>query len=49
MNEASKLTFYANRPPRTQVLQCDRIIRTGNKQLRSLVNLLIESGLKGEL
>ena len=34
MNEASKLTFYANRPPHTQVLQCDRIIRTGNQTIK---------------
>ena len=27
MKEALKLTPYANRPPRTPVLQCDRIIR----------------------
>ena len=33
MKEALKLTSYANRPPRTLVLQCDRIIRKGNQTI----------------
>ena len=34
MKEALKLTSYANRPPRTPVLQCDRIIRKGNQTIK---------------
>ena len=34
MIEALKLTSYANRPPRTLVLQCDRIIRKGNQTIK---------------
>ena len=34
MKEVMKLTSYANRPPRTPVLQCDRIIRKGNQTIK---------------
>ena len=34
MKETLKLTSYANRPPRTQVQQCDKIIRKGNKTIK---------------
>ena len=34
MKEALKLTSYANRPPRTPVLQCDRIIRKDNQTIK---------------
>ena len=34
MKEALKLTSYANRPPRTPVLQCDKIIRKGNNTIK---------------
>ena len=33
MKEALKLTYYANRPPRTLVLQCDNIIGKGNQTI----------------
>ena len=34
MKEALRLTSYANRPSRTQVLQCDRVIRKGNQTIK---------------
>ena len=34
MKEALKLTSYANRPPRTLVLQCDKIIKKGNQTIK---------------
>ena len=34
MKEALKLTSYANRPSRTPVLQCDKIIRKGNQTIK---------------
>ena len=34
MKEALKLTSYANRPPRTLVLESDRIIRKGNQTIK---------------
>ena len=39
MTEALKLTSYANRPPRTSVLQCDKIIRKGNQTIKFLSQL----------
>ena len=33
MKEALKLTSYANRPPHTSVLQCDKVIRKGNQTI----------------
>ena len=36
MKEALKLTSYANRPPYTLVLQCDKIIRKVIKQLKGM-------------
>ena len=34
MKEALKLTSYANRPPCTLVLQCDKIIRKSNQTIK---------------
>ena len=34
MKEALRLTFYANRPSRTPILQCDGVIRKGNQPIR---------------
>ena len=34
MKEALKLTSYANRPSRTPVLQCDKMIRKGNQTIK---------------
>ena len=34
MKETLKLTSYAHRPPRTLVLQCDRIIKNGNQTIK---------------
>ena len=34
MKEALKLMSYVNRPPRTPVLQCDRIIIKGNQTIK---------------
>ena len=34
MKEALKLTSYANRHTRTPVLQCDRVIKKGNKTIK---------------
>ena len=34
-----ELTSYANRPPRTLVLQCDRIIRKGNQTIKAMSQL----------
>ena len=48
MKKALKLMSYANRPPRTSVLQCDRIIRKGNQIVKVTSQLIIEIRLKGE-
>ena len=40
MKEASNLTSYANRPPRTPVLQCDRIIKKGNSTIKAASQLI---------
>ena len=34
MKEALKLMSYVNRPPRTPILQCDRIIRKDNQTIK---------------
>ena len=34
MKEALKLTSYPNRPPRTPVLQCDKIIKKSNQIIK---------------
>ena len=34
MQEALRLTSYANRLSRTLVLQCDRVIRIGNQTIK---------------
>ena len=40
MKEALKLMSYANRLPRTPVLQCDRIIRKGNQTIKVTSQLI---------
>ena len=39
---------YANCPPYTPVLQCDRLLEKVIKQLRSRISLLMAIGLKSE-
>ena len=46
MKEALKLTSYANRPPRTSILQCDRIIRKGNQTIRVMSQLTDRNQIK---
>ena len=46
MKEALKLTFYANRPPHTPVLQCDRIIRIGNQTIKVTSQLTDKNHIK---
>ena len=40
MNEALERKFFANRPPRTLVLQCARIIRKGNLTIKVTSQLI---------
>ena len=46
MKEALKLTSYANRPPRTPVLQCDKIIRKGNQTIKVTSQLTDRNRIK---
>ena len=46
MKKALKLTSYANRPSRTPVLQCDRIIRKGNQILKATSQLTDRNRVK---
>ena len=39
MKEALGLTSYENCPPRTQVLQCDRVIKKGNQTIKVTIQL----------
>ena len=49
MKEALKLTSYANRPPCTLVLQCDRIIRKGNQTIKVTSQLTDRNQIKRTL
>ena len=46
MKEALKITSYANRPPRTLILQCDRIIRKGNQTIKVTSQLTNRNQIK---
>ena len=46
MKKALRLTSYANRPPRTLVLQCDRVIRKGNQTIKVTSQLIDENQIK---
>ena len=46
MKEALKLKSYANRPPRTPVLQCDKIIRKGNRTIKVTSQLVDRNQIK---
>ena len=46
MKEALKLTTYANCPPRTPVLQCDKIIRKGNQTIKVTSQLIDKKQIK---
>ena len=46
MKEALKLTSYANRLPRTPVLQCDRIIRKCNQTIKATSQLTNRNQIK---
>ena len=46
MKEALRLTFYANRPSRTPVLQCDRVIRKGNQTIKVTSQLTYGNQIK---
>ena len=46
MKEALKLTSYANRPPCTSILQCDRIIRKGNQTIKVTSQLTDRNHIK---
>ena len=46
MKEALKLVSYANRPPRTPILQCDRIIRKGNQTIKVTSQLTDRNQIK---
>ena len=46
MKEALKLMSYANHPPRTSVLQCDRIIRKGNQTIKVTSKLTVRNQIK---
>ena len=46
MKEALKLTSYVNRPPRTPILQCDRIIRKGNQTIKVMGQLTDRNHIK---
>ena len=46
MKKALKLMSYANRPPRTLVLQCDRIIRKGNQTTKVMSQLTDRNQIK---
>ena len=46
MKEALKLTSYANRLPRTPVLQCNRIIIKGNQIIKVTSQLIDRNQIK---
>ena len=46
MKEALELMSYANCPPRTSVLQCDRIIRKGNQIIKVRSQLIDRKQIK---
>ena len=46
MKEALKLMSYANRPPHTPILQCDRIIRKGNQTIKVTSQLADRNQIK---
>ena len=46
MKEALRLTSYANRPPRTPVLKCDRVIRKGNQIIKVTSQLTDRNQIK---
>ena len=46
MTKALKLTSYANCPPRTLVLQCDRIIKKGNQTIKVTSQLIDRNRIK---
>ena len=46
MKKALKLTSYANCPPRTLVLQCDRIIKKGNQTIQVMSQLTYKNQIK---
>ena len=46
MKEALKLTSYVNHPPRTPVLQCDRIIKKGNQTIKVASQLTDRNQIK---
>ena len=46
MKEALKLTSYANRPRRTLVLQCNKIIRKGNQTIKVTSQIIDRNKIK---
>ena len=46
MKEVLRLMSYANRPPRTPVLQCDRVIKKGNQTIKVTSQLTEENQIK---
>ena len=46
MKETLKLTSYVNRPPRTSILQCDKIIRKGNQTIKVTSQLTDRNQIK---
>ena len=46
MKEALRLTSYANRPPCTLVLQCDKVTRKGNQTIKVTNQLTNENQIK---
>ena len=48
MIKALRLMSYANRPPRTPILQGDRRVRKSNQTIKVMINFLIEIRLNGE-
>ena len=46
MKEGLRITSYANRSPRTLVLQCDRVIRKGSQTIKVTSQLANENQIK---
>ena len=46
MKEVLKLTSYANRPPCTPVLQCDKIIKKVNQTIKVMSQLTDRNQIK---
>ena len=46
MKEALRLTSYANCPPCTSMLQCDRVIRKGNQTIKVMSQLIDGNHIK---